>query len=145
MLSIGIPEPLADILDTLSMLPDRVERIDYLLTLSEQFQPPPGTVAVKPFPEDRRVPGCESEAFEFSSVRPDGTKDFYFAVENPQGVSARALAQILTTTLSGANPEQIQQVPDEIVYQIFGNELSMGKSMGLINMVRMLKADSKQG
>ena len=137
-----IPEKLQDLIETLSLIEDRNERIQYLISLSESFRPPPTEIASKPYPEERRVPGCESAAFEFSALRADGTKDFYFAVENPQGVSAMALAEILHETLSGARAEEIAQVPEDVIYEIFGNELSMGKSMGLMGMVRMLKADS---
>src|SRR5205085_1683297 len=122
---------------------DRQERIQYLISLAESFKPPPEEIAKKPFPEDRRVPGCESEAFEFSVPRADGTRDYYFAVQNPQGVSAMALAEILHETISGARPEEIAAIPDDVIYQIFGNELSMGKSMGLMGMVRMVKADAQ--
>src|SRR2546423_6158974 len=70
-----IPEKLQDFLDTLSLVQDRSERIQYLISLAESFKPPPEEIAKKPFPEERRVPGCESEAFEFSTPRPDGTRD----------------------------------------------------------------------
>ena len=138
-----IPEKLQDFLDTLSLVQDRSERIQYLISLAESFKQPPEEIARKPFPEERRVPGCESEAFEFSVPRGDGTRDYYFAVQNPQGVSAMALAEILRETISGAKPEEIAAIPDDVIYQIFGNELSMGKSMGLMGMVRMVKADAQ--
>ena len=41
------------------------------------------------------------------------------------------MAVILGDALSGAPPEQVAEVPQDIVYQVFGRELSMGKSMGL--------------
>jgi cysteine desulfuration protein SufE len=46
----------------------------------------------------------------------------------------------LDETLSGLTPEEIQTVPDDVVYAIFGRELSMGKSMGLTGVVRMVRA-----
>ena len=42
-----------------------------------------------------------------------------------------------------AAPDQIAAVPDEVVYEIFGRELSMGKSMGLMNMLQMCKRLSR--
>jgi cysteine desulfuration protein SufE len=65
-------------------------------------------------------------------------------VENPQGISAKAMAVILDETLSGAPPEQVAEVSPEIVYQVFGRELSMGKSMGLMSMVGMVSALAKR-
>lgn len=135
-----IPPGLSEILETLELVPDRADRIQYLISLAEGFEPVPAEIAAKPYPEAGRVPGCESEAFVFSRPRPDGTRDFYFAVENPQGVSAMALAAILRQSASGAPLEQVLAIPDDVVFEIFGRELSMGKSLGLTGMVRMVKA-----
>ena len=139
-----IPAKLQDFLETLEMVPDRTERIQFLISLAEGYKPVPPSVAVAPYPEERRVPGCESEAFVFPVSRPDGTLDFYFGVLNPQGVSAMALAAILQDTLSGAPLDQIAEISDDIVYEIFGRELSMGKSMGLMGMVRMVKDEARK-
>ena len=57
---------------------------------------------------------------------------FYFAVENPQGVSARSLAMILDKMLSGQPVDQVAAVPQDVVYRIFGKELSLGKGQGLM-------------
>ncbi len=135
----ALPRRLQDYLDTLAMFPDRQERIDALISTGERFRPVPEEVAMRPFSESNRVPGCESEAFVWSVPRGDGSLDFEFAVENPQGISAKALAVILKETLSGESGSSIENVPDELIYEIFGRELSMGKSMGLMNMVRMVK------
>jgi cysteine desulfuration protein SufE len=78
-----------------------------------------------------KVPACESEAYVFTVPREDGTLDFHYAVENPQGISAMATAVILKDSCSGAPLDQVAHVSTDIVYRIFGNELSMGKSMGL--------------
>ena len=76
----------------------------------------------------------------FGEERPDGSLDFHFAVENPQGISAKAMAVILGDALSGAPAGQVAEVPQDIVYRVFGPELSMGKSMGLMSMVGMVAA-----
>ena len=82
-------------------------------------------------------------AYLFTAERPDHTLAYHFAVENPQGISAMALAVILQDTLSGAPLEQVAQVPGEIVYDLFGRDLSMGKSMGLMGMVNMVTATAR--
>jgi cysteine desulfuration protein SufE len=74
----------------------------------------------------------------------DGTLKFEFAVDNPQGMSAMALARILDDSLSGVPLEQVRQVPDDLVYTIFGRELSMGKSAGLMGMVQMVRAEANR-
>jgi cysteine desulfuration protein SufE len=104
----------------------------------------PEGVAGRPYPEAAKVPACESEAYAFTTQRPDGTLDFHFAVENPQGVSAQALAVILSEGLSGAPLDQVVRVPREVVYDLFGRELSMGKSMGLLGMVAIVQAAARR-
>jgi sulfur transfer protein SufE len=61
-------------------------------------------------------------------------------VENPSGISARALAAILDRTLSGLPPEQVAQVSPEIVERIFRQNISMGKGLGLMSMVLAVRA-----
>lgn len=139
-----IPEKLEQTLDALAMVPDRSERIQLLIDIASKFQEVPPDVAARPFPEENRVPACESEAFVWGERRPDGRLDFHFAVENPQGISAKAMAVILKDSLSGQPLEQVAAVPQDIVYTVFGNELSMGKSMGLMGMVGMVKTLAKK-
>lgn len=133
-----IPEKLSQTLDTLSLVSDRSERIQLLIDIAERYREVPPRIAQRPFPEEHKVPACESEAYVWGETRSDGTLDFHFAVENPQGISARAMAVLLGDSLSGAPPEQVAVVPQDIVYRVFGNELSMGKSMGLMGMVSMI-------
>jgi cysteine desulfuration protein SufE len=133
-----IPAKLARTLETLGMVSDRGERIQLLIDIADRFRDVPPQVARRPFPEEHRVPACESEAYVWGEARPDGALDYHFAVENPQGISAKALAVLLGDTLSGAPPEQVAAVPQDVVYEVFGHELSMGKSMGLMGMVSMV-------
>ena len=60
------------------------------------------------------------------------------------GISAKALGVILKETLSGAPLAEVAEVPGDIVYRIFGRELSMGKSMGLMAMVSMIQASARK-
>lgn len=132
------PAKLARTLETLKMVSDRGERIQLLIDIADRFREVPPQIARRPFPEENRVPACESEAYVWGETRPDGALDYHFAVENPQGISAKALAVLLGDSLSGAPPEEVAAVPQDIVYDVFGNELSMGKSMGLMGMVSMV-------
>jgi cysteine desulfuration protein SufE len=139
-----LPEKLLRTLDALSLLSDRAERIQALIDIAGRFEEVPPRIARRPFPTLNEVPACESEAYVFEERGGDGTLKFHFAVENPQGISAKALAVILEDTLSGAPPEQVAAVQPDIIYKIFGNELSMGKSMGLLGMVGMVQAAAKK-
>ena len=128
-----MPPKLQSLLDDLAMFPDRADRIQALIELSREYRHPgPDEV---PRTERSRVPGCESEVF----MGVDGGR-FRFAVDNPQGVSAMALARLLEGGLEG---KPSSEVPDEIVFDVFGRELSMGKNLGLTNMVRMIREAAK--
>lgn len=139
-----LPEPLRDLVDTLGLLTDRNDRINMLIDVAERFRDVPASVATRPFPEEHRVAGCESEAFVWAEPLGDGTFKYHFAVENPQGVSAKALAVILDQTLSGRPPEEVARVPSDVIYDVFGKELSMGKSMGLMGMICKVQSETKK-
>jgi len=64
-------------------------------------------------------------------------------VENPSGVSAKALAAILDRTLSGLPASEIAQVDPDIVERIFRQNISMGKGLGLMSMVQSVRALAK--
>jgi len=138
-----LPERLEGFVSTLEGL-DRSERIEMLIEVADQFRPVPSRIAQRPYSAEHRVPGCESEAYVWSEAGAEGALTYYFAVENPQGISAMALAEILRQSLSGAPLEEVAAVPADVVYRIFGNELSMGKSLGLMGMVNMIRAEARQ-
>jgi cysteine desulfuration protein SufE len=142
----AIPEKLTRLLEMYSGIEDRSERIQLLIDTAERFKRVlvPERLASRPYPQDKLVPGCESQAYVWAEELPDKTLKYYFAVENPQGISAMATAVIFDETLSGAPPEQILQVPIDAIYTIFGNELSMGKSMGLMGILAMVQDYARQ-
>jgi sulfur transfer protein SufE len=138
------PKKLQDMLDDFSFVTTRSERAELLIDIADRFEPVPARIATPPYDDEHRVPFCESEAYVWPEEQPDGTLKFYFAVENPQGLSAQATAVILEETLSGAPLEQVAQVSPEIVYAIFGKDISMGKGQGLMGMVSMVQAAAKR-
>jgi len=142
--STAVPEKLTDLVELLGLMPDRSDRIQMLIDIARRFQDVPPEVARRPFSEDHLVPGCESEAYLWAVRQPDDTLKLHFAVENPQGISAKAMAVILDETLSGQPLEQVARVPQDVVYDVFGRELSMGKSMGLMGMVAMVVTTAKK-
>ena len=138
------PQKLQQLLDTFDLFPDPADRTGLLLSYSDQFREVPADVAQRPFPKSHQVPQCESDAYVWAVQRPDGTLTLHFAVENPSGVSARALAAILDKTLSGLAPSDIAGVDCGIVERIFRQNISMGKGMGLMAMVNAVSALAKQ-
>src|SRR5579863_1381448 len=139
-----IPSKLEETLELLDLVPDRAERIQLLIDIADRFEEVPPRLARRPFAPEHLVPACESQAYVWGEARQDGTLDFHFAVENPQGISAKSLAVILEEGLSGAPLEQVAAVPADLVYRVFGRELSMGKSMGLMGMIAMVTSTAKQ-
>jgi cysteine desulfuration protein SufE len=133
------PERLAEVLEDFALVADRRERADLLIELADRFREVPERVARRPFPEEHRVPRCESEAYVWAEALPDGTLKFHFAVENPQGISAKAMAVILDETLSGQPVAEVAAVPEDVVFEIFGRDISMGKGQGLTGIVGMVK------
>jgi cysteine desulfuration protein SufE len=138
------PKKLRDMLDDFSFVTTRSERAELLIDIADRFQKVPERIATPPYDDEHRVPFCESEAYVWTEEQPDGTLKFYFAVENPQGLSAQATAVILDETLSGAPLEQVAQVSPEIIYAIFGKDISMGKGQGLMGMVSMVQAAARR-
>lgn len=122
---------------------DRAERAETLIDWADQFEEVPPSIARRPFPERHRAPRCESEAYVFAADRPDGTLQYYFAVENPQGLSAKAWAAILDHVASGAPLEQVQAIDPESIRRIFGRDLSMGKGQGLLGMLELVQFEAR--
>ncbi len=138
------PRKLVELLDCLALMPDRMGRIQLLLDVADRFSEVPERIARRPFPKDRQVPACESEAYLWAEKTAGERLKFHFAVENPQGISAKAMAVILDESLSGEPLEEIAELSSDVVYEVFGNELSMGKSMGLMGMVAMVQNSAKK-
>ena len=137
------PVKLQQLLEMFDLFPDPADRTGMLLSYSDQFKEVPPEIARRPFAKSHQVPQCESDAYVWGMQQPDGTLRLHFAVENPSGVSARALAAILDKTLSGLPPAEIAAVDCGIVERIFRQNISMGKGMGLMSMVDAVRALAK--
>jgi cysteine desulfuration protein SufE len=132
-------QKLQQVIDMFQMF-DPADRTNMLLSYADQFKEVPPSVATRPFSKSHQVPQCESDAYVWALKQTDGTLKLYFAVENPSGVSARALAAILDKTLSGLPAAEIATVDCGIVELIFRQNISMGKGMGLMAMVNAVQA-----
>ena len=133
------PEKFEALLKEFDAVSDREMRSDLLIEFAQRFKPVAPNVAERPFPEANRAPACESEAYAWITRRRDGKVQLHFAVENPQGLTAKALAVILDESLSGLDPQELSTLDPASVYRIFGSELSMGKGQGLIGMINLVK------
>jgi cysteine desulfuration protein SufE len=142
----AIPQKLNDMLDDIGSITDRHERAEVLIEIADRFDDSkvPAAVASQPYPEDHRAPACESEAFVWGVDQPDGTLRYYFDVLNPQGLSAMAMAVILDETLSGAPLQQVVEVQDDIVFKLFGKEISMGKGAGLMGIITLVRREAQK-
>lgn len=135
----SLPATLQKILDTFALFPDQADRTNLLLSFADKFVPVPPEVATRPFDKAHQVPACESEAYVWAVKNADGTVKLHFAVESPSGISAKALAAILDKGLSGLPPDQVASVTPDIVEQVFRQNISMGKGMGLMSMVNAVR------
>ena len=135
-----LPGKLQAVLDMFAMFTDPADRTNLLLGYADRYQPAPPEVATRPFGKEHQVPHCESEAYVWAHRQTDGTLKLYFAVENPAGVSAKALAAILDGSLSGLPPAEIALVTPDIVEEIFRQNMSMGKGLGLMSMVQAVRS-----
>lgn len=138
------PGRLPDVLEMLAMAGDPADRADLLLSLADRFREVPPDVARRPFARVHQVPSCESEAYVWGVLRPGGALDLHFAVENPSGVSAKALAAILDQALSGLPAEEIAKVSPDLVFDVFRRDISMGKGLGLMSMIRAVQVTARQ-
>jgi cysteine desulfuration protein SufE len=139
----ALPAKLQDVLDLFATFDDPADRTDLLLSYADQFREVPPEVATRPFARDHLVPHCESEAYVWAMKQPDGTLKLHFAVENPSGISAKALAAILDRSLSGLPPAQVAEITPDVVEAIFRQNISMGKGMGLMSMVQAVRSLAK--
>ena len=139
-----LSEKLQDLLDTFAIFGDQADRANLLLGYADTFREVPPEVATRPFDASHQVPQCESDAYVWANRPDDGTLKLHFAVENPSGISAKALAAILDRTLSGLPASEIARVGPEIVERIFRQNISMGKGMGLMSMVLAVQALARQ-
>lgn len=141
-----IPEKLQELLEDFEWIEDRMERQQYLIEIADRFKDVkvPESIATQPYDEEHRVPGCESEAFVWWEENDDGTLKYWFDVLNPQGLSAMAMAVVLDESLSGAPLEQVAAVDGNIVFKLFGSNISMGKGRGLTNLVSMVQHEAKE-
>jgi cysteine desulfuration protein SufE len=130
-----VPEKLQRLVDMFQTF-DPADRTDLLLSYADQFKEVPPSIATRPFSKVHQIPQCESEAYAWAQKLPDGTVKLYFAVENPSGISAKALAAILDKTLSGLPASEVATVTPDIVEKIFRQNISMGKGLGLMSMVQ---------
>ncbi len=135
----AVPEALKSLLEDFEFA-DRTERIDMLIEYADRFKEVPPEIAERPFPEDHHVQKCESDAYVWAEDLPDGTQKYHFAVENPQGISAKAWSVIMDENLSGQPLDVVAETPCDIVFTVFGKEVSMGKGMGLMSMVQRVQA-----
>ncbi|MFN8389469.1 MAG: SufE family protein [Bdellovibrionota bacterium] len=133
-------EKLQRFLAELAAIQDRDERMELLIETAARFEEVPARIATRPYPESNLVPGCQSEAYVFAEPLPNGTLQFFYAVENPQGISAKAMAVILDENLSGEPLSDVATVSSDIVYDIFGKSIAMGKGQGLMGMIFLTQA-----
>lgn len=140
------PPKLAEVVEDFASITDRHERVEALIEIADRFDEVrvPSSIATKPYPEENHVTYCESDAYVWAQDNPDGTLKYYFDVLNPQGLSAMAIAVVLDETLSGQPLEQVAKVDSDVVFKLFGKEISMGKGQGLMGIIAMVRGEAQK-
>jgi cysteine desulfuration protein SufE len=141
-----LPDKLQELLDDLAFITDRTERAELLIETADRFGDVrvPAAISTRPHPEENHVQFCESEAYVWAVERGDGTLDYYFDVLNPQGLSAMAMAVVLGEAYSGQPLEYAADLNTDLVFKIFGKEVSMGKGQGLMGIVAMVRHEAQK-
>jgi cysteine desulfuration protein SufE len=129
-----MPEALKGVIEDFKFV-DRAQRAELLIEFADRFKSVPEEIATRPFPAENHVTRCESEAYVWARENADGTLKYYFAVENPQGLSAKAWAAIMDETLSGQPLEDVVAVSPEVIFDLYGKDISMGKGQGMMGML----------
>ncbi len=135
-----LPEKLNEIVETLSNLPDE-QRIEILIDFAGKLKTVPAEIAEKPYQENCKVPVCESGVYVWVIKNDKGNISLYFAVENPQGLSAKSLCYILDKSLSGKQPQEITGLSEELLNKIYGSGLSIRKFIGLSNILSKVQSE----
>lgn len=138
------PAKLQEYIDDFGFVTTRDERADFLISIADEFERVPESIATQPYDESNRVVGCESEAFVWAIDREDGTLDFHFDVLNPQGLSAMAMATILKQSCDGTPLEEVAAIDGEVVFTFFGKDISMGKGQGLTGIINTVAYEAKK-
>jgi cysteine desulfuration protein SufE len=138
------PPKLAELIEDFASITDRNERVEALIEIADRFDEVrvPESIAVKPYPEENHITYCESDAYVWAKDNPDGTLKYYFDVLNPQGLSAMALSVALDETLSGVPLDQVAKIDSDIVFKLFGKEISMGKGQGLMGIIAKVRGEA---
>ncbi len=134
------------LVEDFASIDDQGQRADLLIELSEDYIEVPDSIASRPYPDSLKVPGCESDVYLFAVPETSGNSfKYHFAVDNPQGISAMAMAAFIDQTLSGVENSLVKDIDSEFVHTLFGKQLSMGKGQGLTNMIMMVKSLASKG
>jgi sulfur transfer protein SufE len=137
-------EKLAKVVEMFRSMADSEMRSMLLIDFADKYQEVPSRIAERPFPEESRVPYCESEAYVWLEPVKDDRVKLHFAVENPSGISAKALSAILDETLSGEEAETVAKLNPDIIYDIFGRQIGMGKGQGLMALAALVQSKAQK-
>ena len=90
---------------------------------------------------DQRVPQCESDAVRLGGEESGRDAEPAISRSRTRRVCRqRRSRRSWRKTLSGLTPSDIESVSPEIVEQIFCQNISMGKGIGLMGMVNAVRA-----
>ena len=133
------PKSIQELTQLFEGLEDRELRAELLIETGDRFVEVPAAIATRPYPLSHQVPACQSDVYLWAHRTATGIA-LEFAVVNPQGISARAMAVILKEAFADATLSEILAIDPGIVTMLFGKGIAMGKGQGLTSMLTTAQA-----
>ncbi len=117
---------------------DRTTRLETLLDYSRKLPPLPERLEAEKDRGDHRVHECQTPVFLW--VETEGGKVHIHADVPRESPTVRGFISLLARTLDGASPEEVAQVPDDLLEQLgLAEALGMTRTQGLTAILQRIK------
>jgi cysteine desulfuration protein SufE len=117
---------------------DRNTRLETLLDYARKLPPLPERLATEKAQGHARVHECQTPVFLWTEVA-NGTAHIYADVP-PESPTVRGFVSLLVRGLEGATPEEVAQVPNDLLDQLGLTEtLGMNRTQGLTAILNRVK------
>jgi cysteine desulfuration protein SufE len=132
------PMPSIDTLIPRFKAADRTTRLETLLDYSRKLPPLPERLEEEKARGDHRVHECQTPVFLWVEVE-DGKVHIHADVPR-ESPTVRGFISLLARALDGAAPEDVAQVPDDLLDQLGLSEtLGMTRTQGLTAILQRIK------
>jgi cysteine desulfuration protein SufE len=117
---------------------DRTTRLETLLDYSRKLPPVPDRLVHQETREYHRVHECQTPVFLWVEI--ENGKVHIHADVPPESPTVRGFISLLARSLDGAAPDEVAQVPDDLLDQLGLSEtLGMTRTQGLSAILHRIK------